>query len=806
MLGSVEQRSEGGWEGLFPRPGDASNGPGRVGVYDTAEEAQRVVDLLRIKQALDAGTSLELVPLHQSLQEYAGNESTMQYLRDTDPGTVWSTFHACGGAEQLEAAPAVLPPPPPPPAAAAVPPVALAAGAVMGRHWWERLSSEEQEEQEQQQPGGDGMRADAEVQHVTRAGSEAGDGEVSGSRSNGYSDEGEGEGGSAEQATLGTTPSGRPLRAAALRRKQPAPAPAELDCGDPEARRRRSEAAAAAHVRRRVQAEREAHEAAQEHYEAQYASRLEEHQHEQHYEPRQQQQQRQFEAEGDDTQEYAAPQRPRKVIIFPPVPASMRCNQCVNCQNPQRKRPCVLARRRLLDLLREQEAATVAAAGEEGGEGGEGGGSEGAADVAAGDYGGGGSLGSPTVAVAAAAAAAAAAAGEPPALPPMSPAAAIRSSLNLPGRKQLYPIIPPTQRCGACKPCLNPKLKKACLEARRRQLEAGLVPGIYAQALAGSGAAGPTSPTVPASPTAATAAAALAGGYRPRTAPGARTAAVAAAGAQLGFALLGCRVRVFWPAMRRWYEGFISSFDKKTGQHHIEYDDGDKQDHLLAEEKYVLLDPPRQLPPRQRSPGEGEGEQDAQAGEAAGASTPVGPAAAAAAEAVARLPTSLAACCRRGSDTAAAAAAAGLTASLVGRFVAAFSCRLSVAQRQEHAAFLVPLLEAECFEGVQACLEEAILLCKPQDPTTTFGTAPAALPSLAARGSERAPHSEQDHGHAVQQQHHHHHQRQHQRQQSPGSVAGTAPGGGASCSGSRSGIHTGGGGDDEAGGIATMVA
>ena len=26
----------------------------------------------------------------------------------------------------------------------------------------------------------------------------------------------------------------------------------------------------------------------------------------------------------------------------------------------------------------------------------------------------------------------------------------------------------------------------------------------------------------------------------------------------------------------------------------------------------------------------------------------------------------------------------------------------SVAQRQEHAAFLVPLLEAECFEGVQA--------------------------------------------------------------------------------------------------------
>lgn len=32
----------------------------------------------------------------------------------------------------------------------------------------------------------------------------------------------------------------------------------------------------------------------------------------------------------------------------------MKCNQCVNCQNPQRKRPCVLARRKLLDLLRQQ--------------------------------------------------------------------------------------------------------------------------------------------------------------------------------------------------------------------------------------------------------------------------------------------------------------------------------------------------------------------------------------------------------------------------------------------------------------------
>ena len=52
-------------------------------------------------------------------------------------------------------------------------------------------------------------------------------------------------------------------------------------------------------------------------------------------------------------------------------------------------------------------------------------------------------------------------------------------------------------------------------------------------------------------------------------------------------------------------------------------------------------------------------------------STPLGPAAAAAMEGVARLPAALAACCRNQG-----AAAVGVTPALVGRFMAAYSCRM----------------------------------------------------------------------------------------------------------------------------------
>ena len=58
-------------------------------------------------------------------------------------------------------------------------------------------------------------------------------------------------------------------------------------------------------------------------------------------------------------------------------------------------------------------------------------------------------------------------------------------------------------------------------------------------------------------------------------------------------------------------------------------------------------------------------------------STPLNAAAATAMEAVAQLPAALAACCRTVSGGGSGkAAAAGVTASLVGQYMAAFSCHL----------------------------------------------------------------------------------------------------------------------------------
>lgn len=94
----------------------------------------------------------------------------------------------------------------------------------------------------------------------------------------------------------------------------------------------------------------------------------------------------------------------------------------------------------------------------------------------------------------------------------------------------------------------------------------------------------------------------------------------------------------------------------------------------------------------------------------------------------------------------------------------------SQGQRQEHAAFLLPLIEGECYEGVQACLQEALLLCpKPQDRTTTFGSAPAALPGGASpESTQRAQHEQPAAAHP------------------PDSSAVGTTGGGASTSGSGS--------------------
>lgn len=123
---------------------------------------------------------------------------------------------------------------------------------------------------------------------------------------------------------------------------------------------------------------------------------------------------------------------------------------------------------------------------------------------------------------------------------PASPRIALPPGMQFPGRKQLFPIIPPSERCGQCKACLNPKLKRACIEARKRQLEAGL-----AVRLPSAQYSSPSSPR-------AGVLASGGGGVGGKRATAVATAAAVAAGQALGPALCGCRVRVYWAGMSRW--------------------------------------------------------------------------------------------------------------------------------------------------------------------------------------------------------------------------------------------------------------
>lgn len=120
---------------------------------------------------------------------------------------------------------------------------------------------------------------------------------------------------------------------------------------------------------------------------------------------------------------------------------------------------------------------------------------------------------------------------------PASPRLALPPGTRFPSRQQLFPKIAPSERCGECKACLNPKLKKACLQARKKQLESGL-----AFRLPSGQFSSPSSPR----------AGGGGGGVGGKRATAVATAAAVAAGQALGPALIGCRVRVYWEAMRRW--------------------------------------------------------------------------------------------------------------------------------------------------------------------------------------------------------------------------------------------------------------
>lgn len=55
-------------------------------------------------------------------------------------------------------------------------------------------------------------------------------------------------------------------------------------------------------------------------------------------------------------------------------------------------------------------------------------------------------------------------------------------------------------------------------------------------------------------------------------------------------AAIGCRVRVFWPAMGRYYTGVVKSYDPVTGMHRVDYSDGDSAEHNMRHEATLWLE------------------------------------------------------------------------------------------------------------------------------------------------------------------------------------------------------------------------
>ena len=49
-----------------------------------------------------------------------------------------------------------------------------------------------------------------------------------------------------------------------------------------------------------------------------------------------------------------------------------------------------------------------------------------------------------------------------------------------------------------------------------------------------------------------------------------------------GKAAVGRRVRVYWPLERKFFAGVVTAFNARTGMHHIDYDDGDQEEIILA--------------------------------------------------------------------------------------------------------------------------------------------------------------------------------------------------------------------------------
>ena len=63
-------------------------------------------------------------------------------------------------------------------------------------------------------------------------------------------------------------------------------------------------------------------------------------------------------------------------------------------------------------------------------------------------------------------------------------------------------------------------------------------------------------------------------------------------GIKLNDSLLGSKVKVFWPAMSKWYLGCIKEFDPHASKHTIKYKDGEVKIHALRHEAIWWLDTP----------------------------------------------------------------------------------------------------------------------------------------------------------------------------------------------------------------------
>lgn len=58
----------------------------------------------------------------------------------------------------------------------------------------------------------------------------------------------------------------------------------------------------------------------------------------------------------------------------------------------------------------------------------------------------------------------------------------------------------------------------------------------------------------------------------------------------VGQAAVGRKLKIYWPAMGRWYQGIVKSYDSKTQLHRVKYRDGDIQDLALRSEPIIWED------------------------------------------------------------------------------------------------------------------------------------------------------------------------------------------------------------------------